>query len=168
VFVCTNVYCVLIHQGTLLLDMAFEDPTAAIFFSRSPNKFIVACSDDIFIVDASTQSTRPFSSTPQGAFYRQNALALSDDDAVLVAGNARSPCSVCGYDTVSLERLWIYDTADSVGAVCILSAHVLVTVDHKTTLLLNYKTGDFIADFQKAEGRIFGMGVIEGLVSLFL
>jgi hypothetical protein len=123
----------------------------------------VACSDDIFIVDVSTQVKQPLSNTPQDAYYHSHALSLSFDDAVLVVGNARSPCNVCGYDTASLERLWIYDTADEVGAVCMLGVHVLASVALNPTLVLEVKTGTHIGALQKAQGLIFGLGVIEGL-----
>ncbi len=141
--------------------MPVKDPCTALFLNRSPTKLIVACSDGVIIVDVSTQSTQPFSNTPQGVWYRPHALALSDDDAALVAG-CGYPYSVWGYDTASLARLWSHDTADSVGAVCMLSAHVLVTVWGNSTLVLDPKTGTSIATLMKAEGYIIGMGVIEG------
>ncbi len=151
------------HTGTLLHDIPFRSPYTTLFFNNSPGKIIVACEDDIFLVDVSTQSTQPFSSTPQWAVYRPHALALSEDDALLVAGNAHSPYSVCSYDTASRTRLWIHKTASFVCAVCMLSAHVLVTVAYSPTLLLDLKTGAQIAALQKADECIYGLGVIEGL-----
>jgi hypothetical protein len=142
--------------------MSFECPIAAIYFNHNPNKLIVACHTDIFIVDLSTQSTQPFSSTSQGAWYRSHAFVLSYDDAMLVAGNSNYPYNVCGYDTASLARLWIHNTAHRVGAVCMLGAHVLVTVDYKPSLILECKTGKLIATLPKANGCIFGSGLIEG------
>ncbi len=147
--------------------MVFTEPTAAIFFNcslfnHSPTKLIVACFHDIFIVDMSTQSTQPFSSTLQDAFYRSHALALSDDDALLVAGSYLTD-TVCGYDTASRIRLWIHNPANSVDAVCILGAHVLVTVFCSQTLVLNCKTGELMARLQKTDACIYGLGVIEGL-----
>jgi hypothetical protein len=123
----------------------------------------VACRENISIVDVSTQNVYPFSSTPQVAWYYPHALALSDNDTVLVAGNAYSPGSVCGFDTASLTRLWIYKTIDSVGAVCMLGALVLVTVYKNPTLMFDCKTGEQIALLQTADGDIRGLGVIEGL-----
>ncbi len=150
-----NVLDILMHPGTLLLDMVFEYPTAAIFFNQSPNNLIVACSDDIFIVDVMTQSTKTFSSALQRAFYRPNALALSEDDAVLVAGNTNIPYSVCGYDTATLERMWIHNTENDVGAVCMIGAHLLATVYNSPTLVLDYKTGELVTSLTMAEGSIF-------------
>ncbi len=148
------------HTATLLLEMPFKEPYAILFFNQSPDKLIVACSDDILIIDASTQSTQPFSSTAQGVYYCPHALALSDNDAILVAGNAYS---VSGYDTASRTRLWIYDTTFGVGAVRMFDAQVLVTVWGKSTLVLDLSTGAEIAALQKADGDIFGLGVIDGL-----
>ncbi len=122
----------------------------------------MAGGDGIFIFDVSALSTQPFSSTPQSVYYCPHALALSEDDAVLVAGNCWNRNGVCGYDTASLTRLWIYNTVDNVGAVCMLGADVLVTVYGSPTLVLDRKTGELIASLQKAEGYIFGLGVIEG------
>ena len=153
----------MIHIGTLLQEVAFSRPWTAIFFSCSPNKLIVACSDDIFVVDVSTQSTQPFGGTPHDAYYCPHALALSKDDAVLVAGNYFRPYVVCGYDTASLARLWTYNTVSHVGAVCMLGAHVLVTVAYNPTLVLDLKSGTCMGALQKASGWIFGLGVIEGL-----
>jgi hypothetical protein len=153
------------RSGTLLQDMSFTNPTAPLFFNHNPNKFIMACEDDIFIVDVNAQSTQPFIDTPQGAWYLQHALALSDDNAVLVAGSSgsSSSSSVCGYDTASSTRLWIHKTASGVPAVCMLGAHVLATVCARSTLVLDRKTGAQIATLQKAGGWIYGLGVIEGL-----
>jgi hypothetical protein len=144
-------------------DMPFKCPTAACFFNHSPNTLIMACIDGIFSVDIVTQSTQPFSSTPRGAFYQPHALALSDDDFVLLAGNFFNPFNVCGYDTASRTRLWIYDTINEVAAVCMHGTHALVTVFDKPTLVLDHNTGAHIASLQKADGNIFGLGVIEGL-----
>ncbi len=157
----------LMHTGTLMCDMPFKSPCTALFFNHSLNKLVVACKDDIFIVDMSAQSLQPFSGTPKGAYYQPHALALPDDDAVLVAG-CNSPFSVCGYDTASATRLWIHSTVFSVGAVCMLGTHVIVTVYGNPTLILDRKTGVQIATLSKADGGIFGLGVIEGLSSLFL
>ncbi len=155
------------HTGTRLRDLTFKDPTAALFFNHSPNKLIVACVDGIFIVDVSTRSKNPFSSTQRGAWYHPHALALSDDDNVLVAGNAQNPYSVCGYDTALRTRLWIYNTANGVGAVCMHGAHVLATVLVNPTLVLDHLTGTHVAALQKADGYIYGLGVIEGLRFIF-
>ncbi len=152
----------LMHSGTPLQEMSFTSPQVALFFNRSPNKLIVACSDSIFVVDVSTKSKQSFSDTPQGVGYFSHALALSDDDSVLVAGNYFAPYSVCGYDTLSLARLWICDTAGSVVAVCMHSAHVLVTVYGSPFLVLNFFTGAQDAALQKTDGWIIGLGVIEG------
>ncbi len=151
------------RSGTLLKDMAFTSPITALFFNHNPNKLLVACKDNIFVVDVCTQVTQPFSCTSQGAYYYPHALALSDDDAVLLAGNAYSPFSVYGYDTASLARLWIHKTDSRVGAVCMFGAHVLVVAHRKPTLFLDYKTGTQIAALQKADGSIYGLGVVEGL-----
>ncbi len=153
---------VLRHSGTLLQDIAFKKPQLTLFFHSSPTKLIVACEDDIFIVDMNTQSRQPFSGTPKGSYYFPHALALSDDDAVLVAGNSYTPYNVCGYDTSSRTRLWIHDTASQVGAVGMHGAQVLVTVAYSPTLLLDLMTGAQIAALQKADGSIDGLGVIEG------
>jgi hypothetical protein len=143
--------------------MAFKNPCTAVFFNHNPNTFIVACGDGIFIVKVGTKSTQPFSGTPMNAFYESHTLVLSDDDDVLVAGNWNYPFSVCGYDTASLTRLWIYNTANSVGVVCMLGVHVLVTVVFNPTLVLDRTTGAQIPALQTAYGRTFGLGVIEGL-----
>ncbi len=153
---------VFMHTGTLLQGMTFQDPRAALFFHHDSNKLIVACKDNIFIVIMSTQSTQPFSSTPQDSFYYPHALTLSNEDSVLVAGCSTTG-SVCGYDTASLERLWICNTDSAVCAVCMLGAHVLVTLHRNPASLLDRDTGAYIASLQKAEGSIFGLGVIEGL-----
>jgi hypothetical protein len=155
------------HSGTLLQDVSSKDPTAALFFNQSPSKLIIACEDDILIVDVSTQSTQPIRDTPKRVSYFPRALALSDDDTLLVAGSYISPYSVCGYDTASLTRLWIHNTVDSIGAVCMLGAHVLVTVYDNPTLVLENKTGAQIAALQKADGCIYGLGVIEGLCFIY-
>ncbi len=153
---------VVMHSGTLLQDMPFMFPGSAIFLNHSSTKLIVACYSDIFIVNVSTQSTQPFIDTQQDERYFPHALALSDDDAVLVAGCAITK-SVCGYDTVSLAKLWIHDTASFVCAVCMLGAHVLVTVHGNPTLVLDCNTGALVESLQKADGSIIGLGVIEGL-----
>jgi hypothetical protein len=80
-----------------------------------------------------------------------------------VAGNYGTTCNTYGYDTASLTLLWIHNTVDSVGAVCMLGACVLVPVYHSSALMLNLKTGAEIAALQRAEGYIYGLGVIEGL-----
>jgi hypothetical protein len=151
------------YTGTLLQDIPFKNPITAVFFNLSPTKLIVACSDDIFMVDVSTQSTEPFSNKPQNACYRPNALALSEDDAVLVAGCANTS-SVCGFDTALRTRLWIYEAASAVGAVCMLGACVLVTVAYRPILVLDRDKGTQIASLFDAEGRIHGLGVIEGFM----
>ncbi len=148
--------------GTLLRDMPFQSPQAALFFNRSPNKLVVACSDKIFLVDVSTQFLRSFRNIPRGAYYRSHALALSDDDALLVTGDSNRPYSACGYDTASCRRLWIHKTADDVGSVCMLSAHVVVTMYEEPTLVLDSKNGAEIATLQKDYGWFFGLGVVEG------
>ncbi len=153
---------ILIHSGTLLQDMVFKKPYAAFFFNHSPTKLIVACHGDIFIADVSTLSTQPFSSIPQSSYYSPHALALSKDDAVLMAGCVITK-SVCGYDTASRARLWIHNTANSVRAVCMLGARLLVTVSFNPTLVLDIKSGSHIASLQKADGDIFGLGVIDSL-----
>jgi len=149
------------HSGTLLQDVSFPSPTAVLFFNRSPTKLIVACSDEIFTYDTRTQTIEPFSSTPQWAFYNSHALALSADDAVLVAGNYNSRYNVCGYDTASHKRLWTYNAADEVGAVCMLGAHVLASVNFSPTLVLDRDTGNHKASLKTR--WIYGLGVIEGL-----
>ncbi len=154
----------LMHPGTLLHDMLFTRPTAALFLNHDPNKVIMACTDGILMVDVSTRSTQPFCSTPRVAYYYPHALALSDNDVVLVAGSFKS---VCGYDTASRTRLWIHGTASHVGAVCILGAHVLLTLAYSYPLALDYKTGAQIAALQKVKGSIRGLGVIEGLLFSF-
>jgi hypothetical protein len=165
--VCTNLFAVglhlSIHIGTLLRDLPFKNPYTAVFFNHNPNKLIVACKDEVSIVDVSTQSTQSFSGIPQGAYYQPNALALSDDDDFMVAGIYHSPNIVCGFDMVSLTRLWILNTIDEVGAVCMHGTHVLVTVYGNPTLVLDCKTGAHISSLPKADGWIYGLGVIEGL-----
>ncbi len=142
--------------------MAFESPQAALFFNHNPSKFIAACAR-IFIADMSTQSTQQIIDTPQVAYYQPHALALSNDDTMLVACTWSFPYSVCGYDTASRTRLWIYNTANGVAAVCMLGARVLVTVARSPTWVLDLTTGAQIATLQRAEGPILGLGVIEGL-----
>jgi hypothetical protein len=149
-------------------EMAFRSPTAALFFNYRPDRLIVACYTGIFIVDVNTQSTQSFSGTPQGASYFPYALALSADDNTLVAGNWSSPRSVCGYNTASMSRLWIYNTVHQVGAVCLLGAHVLATVRCNPTLVLDRITGAHIAELQKADGWVLGLGVIEGRDCFFI
>jgi hypothetical protein len=143
--------------------MPFKAPNTVLFFRLSPTKLIVACRDDIFVLDGGKPSMQSFSNASHGAFYRPHALALSDDDAVLVAGNACIPNTVCGYDTASLTRLWKHTTVDGVGAVYMLDAHALVTVFCNPTLVLDLKTGEQIATLQKADGFIYGLGAIESL-----
>ncbi len=120
----------------------------------------MACSDSIFLVDVCTKTTQPFSGTPEDVEYYPHALALSDDDALLVVGCDAN--SACGYDTASRTRLWIHKTASEVGAVCILGACVLVTVYVNPLLVLDRNTGERIASLRKADGFIFGMGAIDG------
>ncbi len=143
--------------------MAFLYPYAALFFHHSTNKLIVACGDGIFIIDVSAQSVQPFSSTPQSAYYCPHSITLADDDFVLVVGCYSSPYIVCGYNTTSRTRLWIYNTVDNVGAVCMLGDYVIVTVCENPILVLGRISGALIVALQKAEGLIFGQGVIEGL-----
>jgi hypothetical protein len=142
--------------------MLFKSPYAALFFHHSPDKLIVACKEDIFMIDVRTQFTQSFSSTTQGAYF-PHAIAISDDDAVLVAGCYNTPYSVCGYDAASRTRLWILNTVSGIGAVCMLGAHVLVTVSFCPTLVLDRNTGAQIAALPEADGWIQGLGVIEGL-----
>jgi hypothetical protein len=153
----------MMRTGALLQDMAFPYPYVVIFFNQSPSKHIVACRDDIFIVEVSTQSMQRFSGTPLGAFYWPHSLALSSDDFVLVAGIRWRSRGVCGYSTVSLERLWIHTTASGAGAVCLHGNHVLVTMCGSPTLVLDRNTGAQVAVLRKPAGWIFGLGVIEGL-----
>ncbi len=153
------------YTGTLLHDMVFRSPFSALFFNQNPNKLVVASEDNIFIVDVSTQSTEPFSGTFQGACYQPHTLALSDDDAVLVAGHCGiRPHGVCGYDSSTLTRLWIHNTVTRVGAACMLGTHALVTLAYSHPLLLDQKTGAHIVSLSKTDGDIFGLGVIEGLL----
>jgi hypothetical protein len=160
---------VLMHTGTLQQEMSFTHPQAAIFFNHDPNKLIVASWDGIYLIDVSTQSILSFSSTPQNVQYKSHALALSDDDAVLVAGHDwKYPISVCGYDAASLTRLWILNTASHVDAVCMHGAHVLVTVCENPMLVVDYKTGAHIATLKKVNPYIYALGVIEGLCCFFL
>ncbi len=150
--------------GTMLRNMALARPWAALFFNHSPTKIIVACRNDIFIVDLSTQSSQSFISTPQGAHYRPHAIALSEDDSVLVAGNWSSPCSTCGYDTASLTKLWSHQAGSSVQTVCMLGTHVLVAESLNFRLVvLDCKTGAQIADLQNAVGGLYGLGAFEGM-----
>jgi hypothetical protein len=151
------------HIGTPLRDMPFKSPQAAIFFNHDARTLIVASCDTIFIVDLSTRSKQQFRRTPKGSYYRSHAVALSEDDAVLVTGCYNRPYSVCGFDTASCQRMWIHNTDDDVSAVCMLRAYVLVTVACSPTLVLDRNTGAQIATLQKADGWLFGLGVIEGL-----
>ncbi len=127
------------HTGTLLQDMPFTGPRASHFFNQSPTKLIVACRDDIFLVDLSTQSTQLFIGRPLGVSYLR-ALALSEDDAVLVAGSFLTD-SVCGYDMALRTLLWIHNTVDEVHTVCMLGTYVLATVYKYPAVLLDYCTG---------------------------
>ncbi len=155
------------HTGTLLHDMAFSLPYVAIFFNHNPNTMIVACEDGVYLVDVITQTTLPFRDTPQGAIYQPHSVSLSDNDGVVVVGNYWSPYSVCGYNTASRTRMWNFKTADSVGAVCTHHAQVLVSVCGNPTLVLDLNNGTKIAEMNKAEGYIFGLGVIEGVCFIF-
>jgi WD40 repeat protein len=154
---------VLMHTGTLLHDMPFKNPTAACFFNHNPNTLIVACQDGVYHVDVITQTTLPFSNTPQGEWYCPHAVSVDDKDDVVVVGNWKSPKNVCGYDTASRSRKWIQNTASYVGAVCTHHAQVLVSVYGNPTLVLDLNTGTQIAEMHKAEGHIYGLGVIEGV-----
>ncbi len=151
----------LTHSGARLLDLEFANPISALFFNHDPSKLIVACIDGIFFVAVCTHSIQPFSNTPLNSWYCPHAIALTDDDTVMVVGI--NTFLVCGFDTMSLERLWIYKAASSVGAVCMIGTRVLVTVKCNSTLIMDQKTGAHVALLPKAEGHIFGMGVIEGL-----
>jgi WD40 repeat protein len=158
----------LMHTGTLLHIMVFTTPHVALFFNQSPNNLVVACRDGVFICYLSTQSILPFSDTPPESTYEPHALAFSVDDTVLVAGCENDKISnACGYDTATRTRLWIYNTIESVGAVCMLGAHVLVTVFNEPTLVLVLMTGIKKAEMQ-AHGGHFGLGMIEGLLCFFL
>jgi hypothetical protein len=139
----------------------------------------VACTDDIFFVDANTQFMQPLGNTPPKVFYGQHALVLSADDAVLCAGCFSLGHSyVCGYDTASRTRLWIYDPKDysifmfadlSICSVCMLDQHVLATYLGKPTLVLALYTGIRVPASQlQADGYIVGLGMIEGLLCFFL
>jgi WD40 repeat protein len=149
----------LIHTGTLMQEMPFEKGRCAIFFNHSSNKLIVACKEDIFLVDVRTKSVLSFGNTPPEASYEPYALALSGDDAVLAVGAAHS---VRGLATLSHTQLWIHNTAGRVGAVCMLGAHVLVTLYYSSTLLLDINTGIEVSVSQKPDKNIFALGVIEG------
>ena len=153
----------MMHTGTLLHDMPFKNPSVVVFFHHDPNTLIVACRDGIFLVDVITQSVQPFSDTPKGALYWPHAASVGDSDNVVVIGNPHTPYSVCAYDMASRKRLWIFNAADSVGAVCVHHAQVLVSVFGNPTLVLDLNTGTQIAESQKADGYIFGLGVIEGV-----
>ncbi len=150
----------LMITGMLLQDTPITRPNAAIFFNRDSNKLIVACKDGIFVVEVSTHSKLPFSGTPKAAYYWPHALALSNDDSVLVASDSNI---VYGYDTASRTRLWLHIAASSVCAVCKLGANVLVTVFENPTLVLDFNTGAHIAALKKSDGPIYGLGVVEGL-----
>jgi hypothetical protein len=154
---------VLMHSGTPMLDMVFTDPSSALFFNHDPNKLIVACSDHIYLLDVSTQSTQSLGSTPLGSWNWPHSIALCDDDAVLVAGNGSKPHSICGYDMKSLTRMWIHTPVSHVGSVCMLGAHVLVSVLYNPTLMLDCKTGAQIVSLKNAEWDIRVLGVVEGL-----
>ncbi len=156
------------HTGTLLHDMAFSLPYVARFFNLNPNTMIVACRDGVYLVDVITQTTLPFSDTPQGVGYYPHSVSHSDNDDVVVVGNYRNyPHSVCGYDTASRTRMWIINTASYVGAVCTHHAQVLVSVCGSPTLVLDLNNGTKIAEMNKAEGYILGLGVIECVCSIF-
>jgi hypothetical protein len=144
----------LMHKGTLLQDMPFNAPYVTIFFKNSPNKLIVACGDSIFIVDVSTQSTEPFNITPKGAQCLPHAISLDDKDNVLVVGDCGNTTSVCGYDTASRTRMWIYDAVSAVCAVYTHGTQVLVSVERNPTLVLDLNTGAHIATLQTAYGRM--------------
>jgi hypothetical protein len=159
---------ILIFTGALLQDIEFTRPSAALFFNRDPNKLIMSCKDDIFIVNVSTRHLQPFSCTPKGAYYYPHALALSDDDSVLAAGSYWNPNTASGYDTASLTRLWISDAASDVCAVCLFDVCLLVTVYGKPTLVLDLKSGSLSAPLTKMDGASFAIGVIEGCFSLYL
>jgi WD40 repeat protein len=153
----------LMHTGTLLQTMEFNSPKAALFFNHSPSKLIVACRNDIYIVDVTTLSILSFSDTPQDSSYNPHALALSVGDTVLVAGCSNHRLVyIHGYDTVSRSQLWLYDAAYHLGAVCMLGAHVLVTIGRGLTWELDLKTGDHVATLRTSNGHIFRIGVIEG------
>ena len=156
------------HAGTLLQVMPFKNPLTAVFFQRNPNTLIVACRDGILLVDVITQSVQPFSDTPQGVGYFPNAVSLAVDGSVVVVGNNNAPFSVCGYDPASRKRLWILNTASYVGAVCVHDAQVLVSVSYNPTLVLDLNTGTQIAALLKADGAIYGLGVIEGVCFIVL
>jgi hypothetical protein len=68
---------------------------------------------------------------------------------------------MCGYDTASRTRLWIHTSVHHLGAVCMLGAHVLVTVVSNPTFVLDCKTGALISSLPKADGWICGVGMIE-------
>jgi hypothetical protein len=154
------------RTGTLQQDMAFDQPTAALFFNHSPGKLIVACCEGIFIVDVSTQSVQPLKRVPTVEYNHPENLVLSDDDAVLVVVGEFTVASskLCGYDTASRRRLWMNDIAGEVLAVCMLGQHVLANIwKSNLTLVLDSFTGDQIAVLQTTERNILGLGVIEGL-----
>ena len=156
------------HTGTQLHDMPFKNPWTVVFFNRNPNTLIVACSDGIFLVDVITQSVQPFSDTAQDAYYQPHTASVGDNDNVVVVGNYYPSYSVCAYDTASRKRLWILNAAESVGAVCVHHAQVLVSVYCNPTLVLDLNNGKKIAALQKADGWIFGLGVIEGVCFIVL
>ena len=153
---------VMMHTGTLLHDMPFKFPSAAIFFNHSPNFLIVAFYDGIVLVDVSTRSIQPFSDTPKNAYYQPHAISLAEEGDVVVVG-CHSTLSVCAYDIASRKRKWIYNTANSVGAVCVHHAQLLVSVAYNPTLVLDLITGTQIAEMHNADGWIYGLGVIGGL-----
>ncbi len=156
------------HTGTLQLELSFTDPKAALFFNHCPTKLIVACRDDIFIVNVSTKSIQTFSGTPDGAYYWPHALALSEDNAVLVAGDWSGPFSASGYDTASRTRMWIYYVENELCAIGMHRELVFVNVSGYPMLVLDYKTGKLIDELENANEGIFGMGVIEGLCFFLL
>jgi hypothetical protein len=155
------------HAGTLLYDMTFSLPYVARFFNHNSTTMIVACRDGVYLVDVITQTALPFSDTPQGGWYNPQSVSFSGNDGVVVVGNWSTPYSVCGYDTASRTRMWIFKTAREVGAVCTHHAQVLMSVYANPTLVLELNTGTHIAEMRKAEGSIYGLGVIEGVCFIF-
>jgi hypothetical protein len=155
------------HTGTLLHDIPFKNPDLARFFNHISTTMILACIDGVYLVDGITQTTLPFSNTPRGAGYYPHSVSVSDNDDVVVVSNYGTPYSVCGYDTASRARKWIYYTAHRVGAVCTHHAQVLVSVFGNPTLVLDLNTGTQIAEMNEADGWIFGLGVIEGVCFFF-
>jgi hypothetical protein len=165
------------RTGKLLQSLNFESPWTALFFNHSPNTYIVACTDAIFVIDANTQFMQPFDDTPQRVCYSPHSLALSADDAVLCAGCfSNGQANVCVYNTTSRIRLWIYSTGFNIGAVLTLDQHVLATVflcqptflrdlnigANVSTLVLDLNTGVHVASLQDGNCNIVGLGVVEG------